>query len=188
MAHITSIGAGVYSAMAMNKTAVTDLTTVDTLAECVAKFTNAADFVEIKNVRDFPQIGDPANIVNVPVYGKKLSAQVNAQADAPTLELTINYVPSEWTSGAAAAGTDLGRAVGDGKLYVFQFSLLNAEPAGLTTTAGANGLGSVENSNFYFVGKIESLLVTPSLSDANTATVTFTTVTDFFGPGTVAGA
>jgi len=183
MAHISSIGAGVFSAMAVNTTAITDLATVDTLTELVAKFGTAADFVEIKNVREFPQIGTPANIVNVPVYGQKQSSQVQGQADAPNLELTINYVPSEWTPSTA-----LGGLVGDGKVYAFQFSLLNAKPAGLNTTAGTTGLGSVDNSNFYWVGKVEALLVSPNLTDANQATLTLTIIGDFFGPGTVAVA
>jgi len=183
MAHITSIGAGIFSALAVNTTAITDLTTVDTSAELVAKFSTAADFEVVSNVREFPQIGTPANIVNVPVYGQKTSSQIQGQADAPTLELTINYVPSEW-----ATGTDLGDLVGDGNVYAFQFSLLNAKPAGYTTTAGVAGLGSVANSNFYFVGKVEALLVSPQLTDANQATLTLSVLGDFFGPTTVANA
>lgn len=183
MAHITSIGAGIYSALAVNTTAISDLTTVNTLSEVVAKFANDTDFVEIKNVREFPQVGTPANIVNVPVYGQKTSSQIQGQADAPNLELTINYVPAEW-----AAGTDLGDMVGDGNVYAFQFSLLNAKPGGLETTAGVGGLGSVANSNFYFVGKVEALLVSPQLTDANQATLTLSVQGDFFGPSTVAAA
>jgi len=183
MAHITSIGAGIYSALAVNTTAITDLTTVDTLSELVAKFSSAGNFSEIKNVREFPQIGTPANIVNVPVYGQKTSSQIQGQADAPTLEMTINYVPSEW-----ASGSTLGALVGDGNVYAFQFSLLNAKPAGLNTTAGGTGLGSVANSNFYFVGKVEALLVSPQLTDANQATLTLSVLGDFFGPSTVAAA
>lgn len=185
MAHITSIGAGIFSALAVNKTAITDLTSVDTLSELVAKFGTANDFTEIKNVREFPQVGTPANIVNVPVYGQKTSSQIQGQADAPTLEITINYIPSEWDPSTVGG---LGEKVGDGKVYAFQFSLLNAKPAGLTTTAGGAGLGSVANSNFYFVGKIEALLVSPQLTDANQATLTLSILGDFFGPSTVAGA
>jgi hypothetical protein len=185
MAHITSIGAGIFSTIAVNTTPITDLSTVDTLSELVAKFTTAANFKEIKNVREFPQIGTPANIVNVPVYGQKTSSQIQGQSDAPTLELTLNYVPSEWDPTTVGG---LGGLVGDGKVYAFQFSLLNAKPAGLTTTAGVAGLGSVDNSNFYWVGKVEALLVSPNLTDANQATLTLSIIGDFFGPGTVADA
>ncbi len=181
MAHITSIGAGIYSALAVNTTPISTLNTADSLAELVAMFGDSADFVEVKNVREFPQVGTPANIVNVPVYGQKTSSQIQGQADAPNLEITLNYVPSEW-----AAGTALGDLVGDGNVYAFQFSMLNSKPAGLEAVAGSSGLGSVANSNFYFVGKVEALLVSPQLTDANQATLTLSVQGDFFGPATVA--
>jgi hypothetical protein len=180
MAHITSIGAGIFSAMALNTTEITDLSTVDDLTKLTGKFTSAASFTEIKNVREFPQIGTPANIVNVPVYGQKTSSQIQGQSDSPNLELTLNYIPNEWAPGSA-----LGALVGNGKIYAFQFSMLNAKPVALNTTPGANGLGSVNNSNFYFVGKIEALLVSPQLTDANQATLTLSSQGGFFGPGTV---
>jgi len=191
MAHISSLGAGIYSALVVNTTPITDITTVDTTAELVSKFASTQTTVkEIKNVREFPQIGTPANVVNVPVYGQKNSSQIQGQADAPTLEVTINYVPADWDPTVTGG---LGKLVGDGNLYAFQFSLLNAKPAGLTTTAGASGLGGttaspVENSNFYFVGKLAALLVSPQLTDANQATLTITIQGEFFGPATVASA
>jgi hypothetical protein len=183
MAHITSIGAGIYSALCVYDTEISTLASADTLAECVSLFATAGDVIQIGNVREFPAIGTPANIVNVPVYGQSTSSQVQGQADAPNLEITINYVPSLWES-----STTLGAMVGSGKLWAFQFSLLNAKPAGYNTTAGMAGLGSVANSNFYFVGKIEALLVTPQLTDANQATLTLSTQSAFFGPATVASA
>jgi hypothetical protein len=73
--------------------------------------------------------------------------------------------------------------VGDGNQYAFQFSLLNSKPVALTCTAG--GLGTVKNSNFYFVGKVEALLVSPQLTDANQATLTLSIQGDFFGPATI---
>jgi hypothetical protein len=179
MAHITSIGAGIFSALAINTNAITNTTTADTLSELVALFADDTNFVEVKNVREFPQIGTPANIVNVPVYGQKTSSQIQGQADAPNIEITVNYVPSEW-----ATGTDLGDLVGDGNVYAFQFSLLNTKPASLETTA--SGLGVTANSNFYFRGKVEALLVSPQLTDANQATLTLSVQSDFFGPATVA--
>ena len=181
MAHITSIGAGIYSAMAVNTTEITDLTSVDELTELVGKFTSAATFTEIKNVREFPQIGTPANIVNVPTYGQKTSQQIQGQSDAPNLEVTINYVAADWDPTVVGG---LGAKVGDGKQYAFQFSLLNTKPATLETNAA--GLGAKENSNFYFVGKLEALLVSPQLTDANQATLTLSIQSEFYGPATVA--
>jgi hypothetical protein len=180
MAHITSIGAGIYSALAVNTTAITSTTAVDTLAELVALFADDTAFKEVKNVREFPQIGTPANIVNVPVYGSKTSQQIQGQSDAPNLEVTINYIPSEWDPTTVGG---LGAKVGDGKQYAFQFSLLNSKPASLETNA--LGLGASANSNFYFVGKLEALLVSPQLTDANQATLTLSVQSQFYGPATV---
>ena len=181
MAHITSIGAGVYSALAVNTTAITNITTADPLTELVALFSAAASFKEVKNVREFPQIGTPANLVNVPTYGQKTSQQIQGQSDAPNLEVTINYVAADWDPTVVGG---LGAKVGDGKQYAFQFSLLNTKPATLETNAA--GLGAKENSNFYFVGKLEALLVSPQLTDANQATLTLSIQSEFYGPATVA--
>jgi hypothetical protein len=191
MAHITSIGAGMFSDMAvsMPTTQLTSsqLSALDTASEFQALFGDEIDsvggtkasgtFVRIKNVREFPSMGTPPNIVNVPVYGSKTSQQIQGQADAPSIELTVNYVPADW-----AAGTLLGDAVGDGKQYVFRFALLNAEPAMYSSeSTPANGIGSVANSQYFWIGKIEALQVNPQLTDANTATVTVSIQSEFFG-------
>ena len=192
MAHIASIGAGMFSDMAV-ATPATDfmqatLATLDTAAEFQALFateiqTNggtkaAGSFVRMKNVREFPSMGTPPNIVNVPVYGSKTSQQIQGQSDAPSIELTVNYVPADW-----AAGTILGNMVGDGKQYVFRFALLNAQPLSYASVSGtpASGVGSVQNSQYYWVGKVEALQVNPQLTDANTATITISIQSQFFG-------
>jgi hypothetical protein len=194
MAHITSIGAGMFSdlAVALPLTPPT-FSGLDTQPEFDALFaaeiqsvggTKAANtFVRIKNVREFPSMGTPPNIVNVPTYGQKSSQQIQGQSDAPSLEVTINYVPSEWASSSL-----LGAAVGDGNRYVFRFALMNTEPTGYFSTAGAGGIGMVENSVYYWIGKIEALLVNPQLTDANTATVTMSIQSKFYGAYTVAAA
>lgn len=192
MAHIASIGAGMFSDMSV-ATPATDFTqstlsALDTAAEFQALFateiqTNggtkaAGSFVRMKNVREFPSMGTPPNIVNVPVYGSKTSQQIQGQSDAPSIELTINYVPADW-----ASGTILGNMVGDGKQYVFRFALLNAQPLSYTSVSGtpASGIGSVQNSQYYWVGKVEALQVNPQLTDANTATITISIQSQFFG-------
>jgi len=195
MTHIASLGAGVFSTLAVH-TPATDLTpaalaALDTAGEFQALFSTeiasiggtkaAGAFVRIANVREFPAMGTPANIVNVPVYGSKTSSQIQGQADAPSMELTLNFVPADW---AQEAGNILGNMVGDGKQYVFRFALLNSEPTGTGATKYAStaaGLGTVENSQYYWYGKVEALSVTPSLTDANTATVTITVQSEFFG-------
>lgn len=197
MSHITSIGANLFSDLSIaeataNLTAA-EIAALDTSAEFQALFateiasvggTKAANtFIRVKNAREFPPLGTPPNIVNVPVYGQKTSQQIQAQADAPTFEVTLNFVPAEW-----ADSTLLGEMVGDGVVRVFRFTLMNSEPTGTGATKYAStapGIGTVPNTQFYFAGKVEALQVTPSLSDSGTATVTFSVQTAFFGSFTI---
>jgi hypothetical protein len=188
MAFPTSISAAQYSALAVSRDPVPG-----TLIEANLKtnFALTSDFEEIKNIRDMPSFGTPANIVKVPVYGQAQTQSIGAQSDAPDLELTINYIPSAWAKNNASFATTgtLGDAVGDGIAKVFQFALLPAKAPALTTalTAGIGGTlaSPVPNALIYFVGKIESLLVNPSRDDASTATVALSIQSDFFGPFTI---
>lgn len=188
MAFPTSISAAQFSALAVSRDAVPA-----TLNETNLKgnFATAADFEEIANIRDMPAFGTPANIVKVPVYGQAQTQSIGAQSDAPDLELTINFVPDDWAKNGnsfATSGT-LGDAVADGIAKVFQFALLPAKPPALTTalTAGVGGTlaAPVPNALIYFVGKMESLLITPARDDASTATVALSIQSDFYGPYTV---
>ncbi len=189
MAHIASIGAGMFSDMsiAFSTTgpaappASFSKASYDALfaAECVDTTPAINEYVRIKNVREFPAIGTPPNIVNVPVFGQSVSQQIQGQADAPSMEITLNYVASQW-----ADGTPLGDLVGSGKQAVFRFALLNSEPPGYDSDAG--GMGVVENTYWYFNGKIDSLLVTPNLTDSNQATIAITLQSVVWGAFTVA--
>lgn len=195
MAHISSIGAGMFSdlAVAVPSTALTtaQLRALDTAAEFQALFATEIEsiggtpgtntFVRVKNVREFPSMGTPPNVVNVPGYGSKTSQQIQGQADANSMEITLNYVPAEW---AKDVGNVLGNLVGDGKQYAFRFTLMNSEPTGVGATKFAStssGLGTAENSQYYWVGKVDALLVSPQLTDSNTATVTITIQSNFYG-------
>jgi len=196
MAHINSIGAGLFSDLSIAvPTTPPVYSSLDTAAEFAALFGSEIDsaggtkaagtFVRVKNVREFPAMGTPANIVNVPTYGQKSSQQVQGQSDSPSMEITLNFVPSDW---ADEVTNILGSMVGDGNQYVFRFSLLNSEPSGtgatkFATTAG--GLGTVQNSEWYWVGKLEALLVNPQLTDANTATITLTVQSAVYGAYTI---
>lgn len=197
MSHISSIGAGMFSDMSMTIVAGGVPATYDA-AGFAAKFateTNVADstptageFVRIKNVREFPEMGTPPNIVQVPTFGQKTTQQIQGQADAPQIEVTLNYVASDWD-----ATSGLGKYVGDGKQYIFRFALLNSEPAGYASTSGAIGTlkgGSAgtpacENTLYYWLGKIEAMSVQPSLNDSNTAKVTISVQSPFYGAYTV---
>jgi hypothetical protein len=199
MAHITSIGAGMFSdlsvAMPTTDLSAAALAALDTAAEFQALFATEIDsiggtkaantFVRIKNVREFPAMGTPPNIVNVPNYGSKTSRQIQGQADAPSMEITLNYVPADW---AKETGNLLGNAVGDGITRVFRFTLMNAAPTASGATAYSSttgGIGTVQNSQYYWYGKLEALQVNPQLTDANTATITITIQSDFYGAYTI---
>ena len=194
MAHIASIGAGMFSDLSIAMDDIVDADLKDTVPTTYTKAdfdtlfgaeipsiggTKAATkFVRVKNVREFPPMGTPPNIVNVPTFGQKSSQQIQGQSDAPNIEITMNYVAAEW-----AAGTLLGDAVGDGNTYSFRFALLNSEPTGYASSP--SGLGTTSNTYWYWTGKLEALLVTPSLSDANQATVTLTIQSKLYGAYTI---
>jgi hypothetical protein len=105
------------------------------------------------------------------------------------MEITINYIPSVW-----AKGTVLGNLVGDGLIHAFRFSLLNSKPNGYSSTPSATlGLGGATaaptgNSQYFWLGKIEALLVNPQLTDATTATLTISVQSDMYGAFTTANA
>lgn len=193
MAHISSIGAGLYSdlSVAIDATEIAAAYAAPTEANLKAAFatvlangsaptSTAGEFIRIRNVREFPSMGTPPNVVNVAVYGQKSSQQIQGQSDAPSLEITLNYVGSDWQK----AANYLGNMVGDGVRRLFRFTLLNSEPSGGYASTVA-GLGTTENSQYYWFGKIEALLVNPQLTDANTATLTITVQSDFYGAFTV---
>lgn len=177
MAHISSLGAGIFTYLDIFKGTIPANT--DTVAECAALFvgtvpgTADADHVRMPSVREFPSIGTPANIVNVPVYGQNTSSQVQGQSDAPTLEVTVNYVPSDMDAIHNLIGTNC----------VFRFMMA---AQAVTENEGADTTLAVDNTEFYFLGKVEAILVNPALTDANTATVTLSAQSDFFGPATLA--
>ena len=190
--HIDDIGVGLFSDLSIsnhNGTLVpagmtrAALDALFTTEDTAAPFVAAADtFVRIKNIRDFQAMGTPPNIVKVPVYGAKQSMQIQGQADAPSMEITLNYIPNDWSA------TALGAFLGDGLSRIFRFSLLTVDPGAGNygyVTAGATGIGSVKNSYYYWAGKMEALLVKPSLTDATTATLTLSMSSDFYGAYTV---
>jgi hypothetical protein len=191
MAHISSIGAGMYSDLSVCRETVSSLPANEAawkalfaaeLANGSATTATTGEFTRIKNVREFPAMGTPPNVVNVPVYGQATSQQIQGQSDAPSMEITVNYVGTDWQDTA----NYLGAMVGDGNQYAFRFTLLNSEPNGYTSLPA--GLGTTQNSQYFWLGKLEAMLVTPQLTDANTATITITMQSEFFGAYTNAPA
>jgi hypothetical protein len=204
MAHISSIGAAMFTDLSVITGTVTSGKAESAPTQPATKdatgfqalfvtATSISKYAKVSNVREFPAIGTPANIVSVPVYGQKQGQSIGGQSDAPSLEITINYVPSDWAKGTSGSTPEssLANMVGDGVSRVWRFTLLNADS---TATAGASlgkydsivgGLGTVQNSQYYFFGKLESLLVTPSLTDATTATIAISVQSDFYGAYTI---
>lgn len=176
MAHINTLQSGIYTSLTFVATAGA-LSTMDTQAELETLF--ASGGVEIKNIRDFPEFGNPANIVNVPLYGSPSSVQVGGQSDLNTMEFNLNYV-------ADVFETDITHArIGDGLLYPFQIALCNKKPSNFKQIAATGiGAGPTLNTVFNFAGKFESLTVMPSLTDALTAKMSISMATTLFGPDT----
>jgi len=204
MAHISSIGAAMFTDLSVitgtvvagkAETSPTQPATKDATGfqSLFTTATSVSKYARINNVREFPAIGAPANIVSVPVYGQKQGQSIGGQADAPSLEITINFVASEWAKGntGTTPASSLANMVGDGISRVWRFTLMNADStATVTASLGqydsvAGGLGTTQNSQYYFFGKLESLLVTPSLTDATTATLAISVQSDFYGAYTI---
>ena len=175
MAHISSLSSGIFTYLDFHNAA--PAASVDTAAEYAGLFVtaNASDISRIPSVREFPSIGTPANIVNVPVYGQATSSQVQGQSDAPTLEVTVNYIASDMEEIHNLIGTEV----------VFRFMMTESA---CTQDEGAGSTLAKANTEFYFKGKIEAILVNPALTDATTATVTLSAQSDFFGPATIAAS
>jgi len=179
MAHISSLGSGVYTYLDIFTGTIGTYTTA---ADCAAEFVGSvpgtadAEHVRMPSVREFPSVGTPANIVNVPVYGQATSSQVQGQSDSPSLEVNVNYVAEDMQ--------DI-HALVDGSVKLFRFMMA---ATAVTQDQGAASTLATENTEFYFLGKVEAILVNPSLSDSITATVTLSAQSDFYGPATVAAA
>jgi len=174
MAHISTLGSGIYTYLDIFTGTIAG--TEVSAADYAALFEGgSADTVRMPSVREFPSIGTPANIVNVPVYGQETSSQVQGQADSPTLEVTVNYVPADMEEIHALKGQEV----------AFRFMMAEQE---VTVAEGAAATLAKANTEFYFKGKVEAILVNPALTDANTATVTLSAQSDFYGPATIAAS
>jgi hypothetical protein len=196
MSFQTNIEATIHTGMAVSSTALTqsDIASLTTAAACHSFFakeienvggTAAADsFLRITNIREFPAIGAAANLVKVPAYGADQTQQISGQSDATNIELKLNYVPNDWSP-----ASNLGKRVKDNKVYLFRIVLANSEPTGtdaVTKFASTPaGVGTVNNTIFYFVGGFANIQVTPQLTDATQATLALISQSDLIGAYTV---
>jgi hypothetical protein len=181
--HISSISSAMYTNLCITTAtkSASALPTGDGVATPFAVYTaGSPEFTEIRNIKEFPAIGTPANIVKVPEYGSETSFQIQGQADAPQMEITLNYVPSEWAENKLLNGG--GIKVGDKKIYMFRFALLSKA----ANNTLIDGFGGTANSCYYFLGKLEALEVTPSLTDAMTAKLTISVQSSIVGAYSVA--
>ena len=161
MALISNIGAGIFTKLKYKADSSYTLPTSDSTHQAfIAGGGDFAGNTEVTNIREFPSFGKPANIVNVQNFGESVSSQIQGQSDAPTLEFTLNYVPS--------VHNPLQALVQDGLTYVFQLDVKNASTG--------------DNAAFYVKGQIASFEVGPNLTDSNQATLTLSTSTDYTGP------
>lgn len=175
MAHISTLDSGIFSYMDMYTGTLATFPTKPVASDCAALFTGGTvgtDLHRIPSVREFPAVGNAANITNVPVYGQKQSSQVSGQSDAPSMDITVNYVAAEMVDIEALVKTPA----------LFRFMMAANE---VTEAEGASANITVENTEFYFRGKIEAIQVTPSLTDANTAVINLSVQGDFIGPATL---
>jgi hypothetical protein len=186
--HISSISSAMFTNLCITTAtkSASQLPTGDSAATPFATYTSASpEFTEIRNIKEFPAIGTPANIVKVPEYGSETSFQIQGQADAPQMEITLNYVPSEWAENKLLGGG--GIKVGDKKTYMFRFALLAKAPGLVGGVVDlTDGFGDTANSCYYFLGKLEALEVTPSLTDAMTAKLTISVQSSIVGAYSVA--
>ena len=86
-----------------------------------------------------------------------------------------HYIADDMTDFHALIGTEV----------AFRF-LMSSQSCDLSASLdSANTALTYGNTEFYFRGKIEAILVNPALTDATTATVTLSAQSDFFGPATL---
>lgn len=132
-------------------------------------------------IREFPNLGIPANVVNVPQYGQGSSSQIAGQSDAPSLDFTFNYVPTEH------AFISTLRESGENRL--FRIRLSNAQQ--VEDTGGvilpfeskeAATSNMREFSDFYLFGSVASFEIVPNLTDSNQLNVTLTIDGEMGGP------
>jgi len=175
MAHINSITAVRFASLAYSTGTPADFSSASAAtrgANAKALFTGANTVVLVGDLREFPSLGTPANIVNVPVYGQAQSQQVGGQSDAPTLEFTLNYNPAEH-----AVLDTLRRA---GTQVTWRVRLSDVD--GVQSDTDVPSDSDLLYNDIYFNGRVESFEITPSLSDSMQATFSVSCQSDFEGP------
>ena len=222
MPNISAIGAGIYTSLAFIDLPVIVTVHTDSTAH-VGKADGPSDWVQyfetrgtppaggdgsfvpwstnsngdaksFGKVREFPNLGIPANVVNVPQYGQATSSQITGQSDPPNLDFTFNYVATEH------AFIDALRAEGTQRLFRVRLSNGELITAGGTNPSGGSDAGGTEGvqlpyeteisatteyrefSDFFFFGSVASFEIVPSLTDSNQLNVSLTIDGQLDGP------
>ena len=183
MAHISSISSGIFTDLSV---AAVPGDIPSSAAEYPGLFTTeiplteaspvTTEFVRFKNITSLPRVCGTVKMISSPVYGVDDKRNVKGQSENDAMAVEMAYISADWNRQDSV----LGRIVGSKKKHVFRLTLLNREPDGY----GNNQLASVENSIWYWVGRISSASVKSGLSGANTITVSLLTSSDFTGPVT----
>lgn len=201
MPNISAINSSIYTALDYVTTTVDDSLRGQLPYQWVALFETlgAGDAVSATatarafgNIREFPNLGVPANVVNVPQYGQPSSSQVTGQSDAPSLDFVFNYIPTKH------AFVDDLRADGTLRLMRVRLSaaeLVTATDGGTNSSGGTDGAGADgvalpkksggtmgQFSDFYFFGSVASFEIVPALDDAMQLNVTLTIDGQLTGP------
>ena len=188
MAHIDTITAVRFTSLALSQTTIPTATAraaaLNANAEAAlfrTSFAVPANVTEVGQVREFPNLGTPANIVNVPNYGASISSQVGGQADAPDLTFTLNYIPNE------AGHRMLNTIRQDATPVAFRARLTDAVIAPADLTKGVPD-SDVRFDDLYWTGRIVSFEIVPALNDSMQANVAVTIEGDFVGPASLVGS
>ena len=176
-----SIGHSVFAKILISKTTdgIRDLNSDSTTVDFRSYFLDPDNIIEMNSIRDMPQFGVPANIVKVNEFGIAVSKSIQVQADAPDLEFTLNLVPQDFDS---ATTSGIGSIVGDNTTRLICVNGLSSE---LNNSTLRNAVGSVDNWQMFFLGRVESRLVSPMRDDATQVTLAMSSQSDFWGLRTV---
>lgn len=143
--------------------------------------TQGTDFDIIPNVAQMPSLGSTPNLKDVAEFGRQTARMVQTQSSGVSLELSVNFDPSQWTP-----GTTFGDFVTQRRQTAFAAAFVDAEPPNFQmtqATAGDPWLGDVNNWVMFWTGRFEAIVLEASTDSESIARVTITLTSPmFYGP------
>ena len=171
MAQVNTRGVALYSTLGYSSNSVSLTPSAIALAfedpSSVAMEDLATSFIDISKVRELPEVGVPPSISSVAEFGSALAPQVTGQAEAPQLDVTLNYVPEEHDSLLSLSG--------DGILRCFRLRISNSPIPDVPDDAS-------KISEVYWTGMVAAKLISVGTGDASSVVVTLTMDTEFTNP------